>query len=135
MKLMMTPKWTIPLVVAALFAIACGSAQQPAQPGAPAGSEPPPVATTPPKPKPAGDSITDDGQLLVGTEVKPGTYRATVPADSVGCYYARLKNLEGSVDSIIANGIGKPGEKVTVTIKAADKAFQTDGCGDWAKIS
>ncbi len=78
--------------------------------------------------------ITDAGILIVGDDVLPGTYRATVPQDSVACYYARLKDVKGGADSIIANGIGQPGEKVSVTILPEDKAFQAQGCGTWTKI-
>jgi hypothetical protein len=124
-------RWTVCLLlVATAVGLGCGSTSSPST-----GSGDPAVTTTTAKPKPAGNTITDEGQLLVGSEVKPGTYRATVPADSVGCYYARLKALDGELASVITNGIGEAGKKVTVTIKASDKAFETNGCGTWTKIS
>lgn len=88
---------------------------------------PAPTTTTPPP------GIYDEGVLLVPTEVKPGTYRATVPAGG-HCYWARLKGTSGSFDEIIANGNGGPGSKVTVTVKASDKALEQHGCGTWTKI-
>lgn len=88
-----------------------------------------------PKPSPVPVTITDEGVLLVGTDVKAGTYRTTVPADSNNCYYARLRDLKNNVDSIVANGNFNPGDKVTVTIARSDKAFEVNGCGTWKRVS
>lgn len=84
--------------------------------------------------KPRTDGITGDGTFAVGSQVKPGTYRAVVPGDSFGCYWARLKAADGSIDSIIANGNGDPGQQMIVTVKAADKWFETKGCGSWSRV-
>ena len=75
-----------------------------------------------------------DGTYRVGTEVKTGRYKTKVPADEY-CYWERLKDTDGDLDSIIANG--NVDEKVTtyVTIKKTDKYFSTDGCGAWQKVS
>lgn len=81
---------------------------------------------------PAG--FSDEGTLMVPGEVPPGTYRATVPADSLNCYWARLKGSSNEFENIIANGNAAPGAKVTVTVKATDKAFHSTGCGRWAKV-
>ena len=67
-----------------------------------------------------------DGTWLVGNEIKPGTYRAP---DAVDCYWARLKNFDGDLDSINANGTPSGPEIVTIT--KADKGFETNGCGTW----
>ncbi|RZT27800.1 hypothetical protein EV649_1573 [Kribbella sp. VKM Ac-2569] len=83
------------------------------------------VTAPPPAPKAA---ITEDGVFLVGTDIKPGTYRNGNEGD---CYWARLKNTEGDLDGINANGNG--GNQV-VTIKKTDKAFETRRCGSWARI-
>lgn len=85
-------------------------------------------------PKAPSVDIYDEGVLLVGTDVRPGRYRATVPPDSVNCYWARLKGTSGSLDDVIANGNGEPGERMTVTIARSDKAFETHDCGVWEKI-
>lgn len=77
-----------------------------------------------PTPKPA---ISANGIWLVGTDIKPGTYRATGHG---GCYWARLSNLSGS--GIIANGLGA---NQIVTISASDKAFETQDCGDWTRVT
>jgi len=85
--------------------------------------------------------IGGDGVFLVPTEVKPGTYRAVVPKPATGaeglpsCYWARLKDTNGDVNSIIANDTATAGQTLTVTVKSTDKAFQTTGCGSWVKIS
>jgi hypothetical protein len=88
------------------------------------------VKATPAKPPRGG--ITEEGTLLVPAEVKPGTYRATVPGDSTGCYWARLRSADES--DIIDNGLGQAGQKMTITIKSSDRALDTRGCGDWTKI-
>jgi hypothetical protein len=84
---------------------------------------------------PAPTTIASDGTHLVPAEARPGTYRATVPADSFGCYWARLKGTSGNFEDIIGNGNGDAGGRMTVTIRTTDKAFQTEGCGTWVKIS
>ena len=72
--------------------------------------------------------MADDGIYLVGTDIKPGTYRNGPEGD---CYWARLRNTNGDLDSIIANNNG--GNQV-VTIKRTDKAFETSNCGTWRKV-
>lgn len=106
----------------------------------PAGTEvtvtPPPVTKTVPGPKvtvtapppQAAAAITEDGVYLVGTDIKPGTYRNGAED---GCYWERLKNTSGDFDAIIANGNG--GNQI-VTIKRTDKAFSTQRCGEWKKV-
>jgi hypothetical protein len=71
------------------------------------------------------------GTYEVGTgagQVAPGKYKATGPdgSNGAGCYYARLKNNDGSVGDIIANNIGD-GPSV-FTVKASDGAVQIAGC-------
>ncbi|GAA3145852.1 hypothetical protein ACFQ0X_37505 [Streptomyces rectiviolaceus] len=81
-----------------------------------------------------GDGIPGDGTFVVGAEIKPGTYRTAGPADNIidNCYWARLKSTSGDVGDIIANGNTKG--PATVTVSPGDKAFQTTGCKDWAKV-
>jgi hypothetical protein len=99
-------------------------------PAEPPPAEPPPAQPAPPPPPPAATGV-GDGTWLVPSDVKPGTYHVTVPADSFGCYWHRAKNAEGDLDSILANDNVHPGGHVIVTITKADKAFKTEGCGDW----
>lgn len=91
------------------------------------------VATT----APAGPLTTiPDGTHEVGTgagQVAPGTYKSTVPANAITCYWERLSGFGGSFNEIITNGSGKPGQSVRVTINKADKGFHTEQCGEWVK--
>lgn len=93
-----------------------------------------PSAAAPSTAATATGGFSEEGTLLVPAEVKPGTYRAVVPADSYNCYWARLKGTSNEFDNILANGNAKPGAKVTVTVKATDKAFHSQGCGAWARV-
>jgi len=75
-----------------------------------------------------------DGTYQIGTGaglVPPGTYKTTVPTDSFGCYWERLKDLSGGFEAIIANENHGKGEPVIVTIAPTDKGFKTQGCGTW----
>jgi hypothetical protein len=89
-------------------------------------------ATTAPKPKPTTPpaATIEDGTWAVPDEVKPGTYASD---GGEGCYWARLRNLSGSVDAIIANSIS-PGRQ-RVTIARTDKAFETSNCDSWRKVA
>jgi hypothetical protein len=68
-----------------------------------------------------------DGKYIVGSDVKPGTYRAT---PSEGCYYARLSSLNDT-DIIENNNTSGP---VVVRILSSDKAFQVTRCGTFTRI-
>jgi hypothetical protein len=46
-----------------------------------------------------------------------------------GCYWARLADFEGGVNSIKANG-NEPGPMV-VSILKTDKGFESNNCGTW----
>lgn len=83
---------------------------------------------------PDPNSISGDGTFAVGSQVKPGTYRAVVPHDGMGCYYARLKDASGGVDSIISNNTGAADSQQIVEISSTDKFFETEGCGTWTKV-
>jgi hypothetical protein len=71
---------------------------------------------------------SDAGILIVGEDVKPGSYRAIDATEN--CYWARLSSLD--TDDIILNGNG-PGQ-ILLTIKSTDKAFETSGCPDLRKF-
>ena len=70
-----------------------------------------------------------DGTFLVGHDVQPGLYRA---AASSGCYWARLRDLTGGIDSIADNN--NTDGQVTVQILASDRAIEVARCGDFKKI-
>lgn len=83
---------------------------------------------------PKAVAIRGDGTYLIGSDIQPGQYRATVPSNSVGCYWERLKGTSGSLDDVIANDTVAVGAQALVTIEPSDKAFKTQGCGSWEKI-
>ena len=68
-----------------------------------------------------------DGQHVVGSEIKPGTYRTR--EGSSGCYWAREKDFEGGVDSLLAND--NTDFPAVVTIMKTDKGFESTDCGTW----
>lgn len=93
----------------------------------------PAVPTTKPVEKAPARGV-HDGTLFVGKDVLPGTYVTTVPADSLACYWARLKDTDGELGSVIANKLGEPGGQMVLTIKKTDYAVEVrcDGA-KWTK--
>ena len=69
-----------------------------------------------------------EGTFIVGTDLKPGTYRNT---GGDFCYWARLRDFRGQLSSIIANDLSS--RRTIVTIKSGDTGFQSSGCGDWIR--
>ncbi len=70
-----------------------------------------------------------DGLFVIGSgqnQVPPGTY---VSFGHEGCYWARLSGFGGTVDEIIANGIGD-GRQI-VTIEPTDAGFESNRCLAW----
>jgi cytoskeletal protein RodZ len=67
------------------------------------------------------NTVPGDGTFVVGTDIQPGTYRASAQP---GCYWARLRSLDTS--NVINND--NPDGPVVVEIRPSDKAFQTAGC-------
>jgi hypothetical protein len=74
-------------------------------------------------------TIPGNGTFVVGQDIQAGTYGTADPG--YNCYWARLKNTEGGLESIITNGnsIGR----TTVTIRPTDVAFETNGCRPWGR--
>jgi hypothetical protein len=58
--------------------------------------------------------------------VHPGTYRTR---GGSGCYWQRLRNLSGGLNSILAND--NPVGPVVVTILKTDRGFDSQSCGEW----
>ncbi|MDQ1544331.1 MAG: hypothetical protein QOK08_1969, partial [Actinomycetota bacterium] len=77
----------------------------------------------------AANTIPGDGVYIVGTDIKPGTYRSQ---DNSGCYWERDRDANGDLGSIIANG--NVNGQAVINIKSTDKIFTTNGCSDWTKI-
>ena len=102
------------LALAFIAAVACGTPapeSTPVQPNPPAAADNDDVSAVEPE-KPAG---VGDGQHAVGVDIKPGEYVTTVPASGLGCYWARVKDFSGELNSIIANGnleVGARGRKL-----------------------
>ncbi len=83
---------------------------------------------------PLGASVATSfgaGTHLVGADIQPGTYRAQVTG--AGCYWARLSGTSGTFQDIIANEFVTEGSTI-VTIAATDKAFTSEGCGQWEPV-
>lgn len=78
-----------------------------------------------------GPTIPGDGSFEVGVDIKPGKYKSPKPG-SGNCYWARLRDEDNSLNSIIDNN-NSSGPSV-VTIKRTDKVFETSGCNDWVKV-
>lgn len=64
------------------------------------------------------------GMYLVGKDIQPGTYKGTTGTDSSdSCYWARLKDVSGGFDSIIANG--NPTGQFYIQVSQSDFALST----------
>ncbi len=78
-----------------------------------------------------------DGIWLVGDEMAPGNYRATIDSEGIFdfCDYSRLADLSGTDNGEIAEyHESGEGEQVLVTIEEGDFAFETNGCGHWSLV-
>lgn len=96
-----------------------------AQPGPPVPQRTKPVEKSPP----VAAIVEGDGTWLIGKEIKRGTYRTKGGAS---CYWARLANLSGEFDAILANGY-RNGPQV-VALGPDDLAFASQGCGQWVMV-
>jgi hypothetical protein len=78
-------------------------------------------------PRPATPVRTfGDGTWEVGSEVRPGTYRAT--ADGT-CSWVRLGEPMGTLETVLGSAVGSGPRLLTVGKK--DVAIRTNGCGRW----
>lgn len=69
-----------------------------------------------------------DGELIVGTDIEPGTWHS---AGQAGCYWARLRGFTHDPDDVVADG--STASPVTVTITPTDRGFRSVGCGTWTR--
>jgi hypothetical protein len=85
----------------------------------------------PQKPDPQQPSFASfgDGTYQVGADIQPGTYRTR--EGSPNCYYERLKNFTGGINSILANA--NTYAPAIVTIRPTDAGFNSQGCATWTK--
>jgi hypothetical protein len=88
----------------------------------------PPKATATPKPTVPQAFSFGDGTQVVGTDIRPGTYRS-MGSDS--CYWERLSGFGGTLGEIVANE--NPVGPVIVTISASDKGFSSSRCSRWTQ--
>ena len=101
--------------------------QPTAQPGPPV---PQPVRAKPvEKSPPVPEVVKGDGTWLIGKEIKRGTYRTE---GGTSCYWSRLSDLSGELESIVANGF-RYGPQV-VALGPDDVAFATQGCPQWVMV-
>jgi hypothetical protein len=86
-----------------------------------------------PAPATGAQSTTfTEGIFRAGIEIAPGSYTATVPADSSNCYVEVSKDGTGVFSSIVANDNFDTGAHARVSVKAG-QWLKTDGCGTWTK--
>ena len=95
--------------------------------------------TTRPSPKAVEKAPTNnlprDGVLIVGKDLKPGVYQGTCPEDTVvGCYWARLKDTDGQLESVLANNVTTTGGKITLRVKVTDYAVEIRGGNEWKRV-
>jgi hypothetical protein len=76
------------------------------------------------------DGSFGPGDYIVGTDLKPGTYRNR--GGSQGCYYARLRGFTHALSDVISNN-NTDGSAI-VTVGASDKGFASTGCGTWTRV-
>lgn len=70
-----------------------------------------------------------NGTFIVGKDIQPGTYRTR--ESSLGCYWKRLSDLNGGIDSYAASDLTD--YPAVVTINATDAAFSSSNCGTWTQ--
>ncbi|PPB48092.1 hypothetical protein C4K88_16460 [Arthrobacter pityocampae] len=74
--------------------------------------------------------ISRDGTFRVGSEIKPGLYRATGTGNS--CYWETTSGFSGSFDELNSNYFGSA--RTYVQILPSDRGFKTSGCGTWTTV-
>ncbi len=73
------------------------------------------------------------GVWVVGLEIEVGSYTTTVPENSKGCYWARLRNFLSEPSSIISSSLLTPKAKGRLTIKPTDVGIEFIGDCVWTK--
>ena len=76
----------------------------------------------------ASRTTIEPGTYFVGTDIAPGTYRS---AGGEGCYYARLRDFTGGLNSILAND--NPTGSVIVQIEPGDRGFTSTNCAPFTR--
>ena len=82
-------------------------------------------------PREGMQSAIQPGMWLVGSQVQPGTYRATATS---GCYWERLRNFSNTIGGVVANDFVSSDGVQRVTIRSGDVGFDSDeDCGVWTR--
>jgi hypothetical protein len=86
-----------------------------------------------PSPSTAADTGYTDGTYIVGSDIKPGTYKSAGPAaGGIGlCYWERDKKTDDPLSKIIANDDTK-GQAV-INISSSDYSVTFTGCQPFVK--
>ena len=127
------------ILVAGILSAICIGCASPGNKPSPQSPSPPPSTTSVPRKsqnidaektptvEAPGVATFVDGSHIVGSDIKPATYRTRTR--SPGCYWARQAGFSGQIGDILANG-NESGPAI-VTIKPSDKGFDSRGCGTW----
>ena len=78
-----------------------------------------------PKAEPGSVISGSAGTLVVGKDIKPGTYISKGNSAGGGCYWERLDKAGNIIDNGLPVGQG------VVKVRASDAGFSTAGCADW----
>ncbi len=92
-----------------------------------------PLGTAPTAAAPTGAAPTASfgpGMQLVGTDIQPGTYRATSEEGGFAlCHWSRLSGVSGDSDDRISyESVHDAGVQVLTEIAPTDFAFESSGC-------
>lgn len=74
----------------------------------------------------------DSGTWLVGFEVRPGLYSASLGAGDI-CFWGRYSDLTGSPADLLAAGVAE--NNALVMLEEDDLGVYSDGCGTWVLAS
>jgi hypothetical protein len=85
-------------------------------------------AKTPKKPA----TTFASGMFRVGIDIAAGSYTATVPQDSAGCFVGFSSDGAAMFSSILTTNDFDPGAQATVSVTDG-QWLQTDACGTWNK--
>lgn len=92
---------------------------------------PTPKKTAPPKP--TIESTMSEGTYEIGVDAQAGRYKTVVPSDSSNCYWERLKDDRGGLNSIIANENLDAGARASITVRKGE-FFNSSDCGTWKRV-
>ena len=77
-------------------------------------------------------TFSGNGSYRVPSQVPAGLYRSSAPANDM-CYWERVSDFTGSLDSILANDLESDMSPVYAQVQPGDAGFNTDGCGTWTE--